>query len=178
LTTEAAAQLLGLERRQVFRLLKAYRAEGDAGLISKRRGRRSNRPEALRQVALALIRERIQRGEPLLPARYCETATAAVLTHQCNASSPSFPNWSQARSSFPSSRISANAAAQPSRGHLLTGVIAMRPSASEMSIASPAASPISANIDFGMITPDEFPSFRMAVRTVLPCRLARVITLL
>jgi predicted DNA-binding protein (UPF0251 family) len=26
LTTEAAAQLLGLEQRQVFRLLKAYRA--------------------------------------------------------------------------------------------------------------------------------------------------------
>ena len=38
LTTEAAAQLLGLERRQVFRLLKAYRSEGPAGLISKRRG--------------------------------------------------------------------------------------------------------------------------------------------
>ena len=40
LTTEAAARLLRLERRQVFRLLKAYRSEGPAGLISKRRGRR------------------------------------------------------------------------------------------------------------------------------------------
>ena len=50
LTAAAAAQLLGLERRQVFRLLKAYRAEGATGLISKRRGRPSNRrkPEALR----------------------------------------------------------------------------------------------------------------------------------
>jgi hypothetical protein len=59
LTTEAAAQLLGLERRQVFRLLKAYRTEGPTGLISKRRGRRSNRrkPEALRRAVLALIRE-------------------------------------------------------------------------------------------------------------------------
>ena len=49
LTTEAAAQLLGLERRQVFRPLKANRIEGPNGLISKRRGRRSNRrkPEAL-----------------------------------------------------------------------------------------------------------------------------------
>ena len=28
LTTAAAAQLLGLERRQVFRLLKAYRSKG------------------------------------------------------------------------------------------------------------------------------------------------------
>ncbi len=59
LTTEAAARLLRLERRQVFRLLKAYRAAGPAGLISKRRGRRSNRrkPEALRNAALAIIRE-------------------------------------------------------------------------------------------------------------------------
>jgi predicted DNA-binding protein (UPF0251 family) len=32
LTTEAAGQLLGLERRQVFRLLKAYRIEGAIGL--------------------------------------------------------------------------------------------------------------------------------------------------
>lgn len=59
LTTEAAARLLRLERRQVFRLLKAYRTEGPAGLISKRRGRRSNRrkPEALRNAALAITRE-------------------------------------------------------------------------------------------------------------------------
>src|SRR5437868_13253266 len=39
LTTAAAGQLVGLERRQVFRLLKAYRIEGPTGLISKRRGR-------------------------------------------------------------------------------------------------------------------------------------------
>ena len=59
LTTQAARQLLGLERRQVFRLLKAYRTEGAMGLISKRRGRCSNRrkPEALRQAVLAVIRE-------------------------------------------------------------------------------------------------------------------------
>ena len=59
LTTKAAAQLLGLERRQVFRLLKAYRSEGATGLISKRRGRRSNRrkPEGLRRAVLAMIRE-------------------------------------------------------------------------------------------------------------------------
>ena len=59
LTTAAAAQLLGLERRQVFRLLKAYRTEGPTGLISKRRGRLSNRrkPEALRRAVLAIIRE-------------------------------------------------------------------------------------------------------------------------
>jgi hypothetical protein len=59
LTTAVAAQLLGLERRQVFRPLKAYRIEGPTGLISKRRGRRSNRrkPEALRRAVLTIIRQ-------------------------------------------------------------------------------------------------------------------------
>src|SRR5215813_7119824 len=59
LPPEAAGQLLGLERRQVFRLLKAYRIEGATGVISKRRGRRSNRrkPEALRRAVLTIIRQ-------------------------------------------------------------------------------------------------------------------------
>ncbi len=70
LTAAAAAQLLRLERRQVFRLLRAYRAEGAAGLISKRRGRASNRakPEALRTKALAIIRERYWDFGPTLAA--------------------------------------------------------------------------------------------------------------
>jgi Winged helix-turn helix len=59
LTTEAAARLLGLERRQVFRLLQAYRTAGPAGLISKRRGRRSKRLGPI----LAMIRdEQLRRG--------------------------------------------------------------------------------------------------------------------
>ena len=70
LTPAAAAQLLGLERRQVFRLLKSYRAEGAAGLISKRRGRPSNRrqPAELRATALAIIRERYWDFGPTLAA--------------------------------------------------------------------------------------------------------------
>jgi hypothetical protein len=60
LTVSAAAQLMRLERRPVFRLLKVYRAEGAAGLVWKRRGRPSNRRKAAaqRRDALALIRER------------------------------------------------------------------------------------------------------------------------
>jgi hypothetical protein len=71
LTTEAAAQLLRFGHRQVFRLLKAYRAEGATGLISKRRRRRSNRrmPGALRQAALALLRERYRDLIRPLPAQ-------------------------------------------------------------------------------------------------------------
>src|SRR6476469_10095449 len=70
LTAPAAAQLLRLERRQVFRLLRAYRAEGAAGLISKRRGGASNRAkhEALRTKALAIIRERYWDFGPTLAA--------------------------------------------------------------------------------------------------------------
>jgi hypothetical protein len=70
LRSAAAAQLLGLERRQVFRLLKAFRAEGPAGLISQRRGRPSNRrkPEEVRSDALAIIRERYWDFGPTLAA--------------------------------------------------------------------------------------------------------------
>ncbi len=70
LTSAAAAQLLGLERRQVFRLLKAYRTEGPTGLISQRRGRPSNRrkAEAVRSTALSIIRERYWDFGPTLAA--------------------------------------------------------------------------------------------------------------
>ena len=70
LTTEAAAQLLGLQRRQVFRLLKAYRMDGPTGLISKRRGRPSNRrkPEELRTKALTIIRGQYWDFGPTLAA--------------------------------------------------------------------------------------------------------------
>jgi hypothetical protein len=70
LTVAAAAQLLSLERRQVFRLLKAYRADGPLGLISKQRGRRGNRrtAESKREAALAIIRARYSDFGPTLAA--------------------------------------------------------------------------------------------------------------
>jgi transposase len=37
-----AARILGLSVRQIKRLLKSYRLDGAQGLVSKRRGRRSN----------------------------------------------------------------------------------------------------------------------------------------
>jgi hypothetical protein len=43
LTVSAASELMGLERRQVLRLSKAYQADGATALISKKRGRASNR---------------------------------------------------------------------------------------------------------------------------------------
>ncbi len=56
---EAAARL-GLSVRQVKRLLARYREQGCSGLISRRRGKRSNNAisEAVRREALTLVRER------------------------------------------------------------------------------------------------------------------------
>jgi predicted DNA-binding protein (UPF0251 family) len=77
LTTETAARLLRLERRQVFRLLKAYRTEGATGLISKRRGRPSNRrkPEALRRAALQRSASRTGISGRPWRLRSCERST-------------------------------------------------------------------------------------------------------
>jgi hypothetical protein len=81
LTATAAAQLLGLERRQVYRLLKAYRVDGPVGLISKRRGCPSNRrkPENLRTEALAIIRERYWDFGPTLAAEKLREGHAITL---------------------------------------------------------------------------------------------------
>ncbi|WP_163362924.1 helix-turn-helix domain-containing protein, partial [Klebsiella aerogenes] len=38
-----AMELLGLQRRQIYRLLDRLRQEGAAGLVSRKRGRPSNR---------------------------------------------------------------------------------------------------------------------------------------
>jgi transposase len=43
LKEKAAAELLGMSERQVKRLLRSYRQGGASGLISKRRGRPSNK---------------------------------------------------------------------------------------------------------------------------------------
>lgn len=55
-----AAALLALSVRQVKRLVARFRQEGEAGLASRLRGRRSNRafPEETKRKALELVRER------------------------------------------------------------------------------------------------------------------------
>ena len=70
LTAMAAAELLGLEHRQVQRLAKAYQDQGATALISKKRGRPSNRqmPESLKAQTLAVIRERYADFGPTLAA--------------------------------------------------------------------------------------------------------------
>lgn len=63
-----AAELLGLTARQVRRLCAAYEAQGAAGLVSRRRGKPSNRRVCaeVQQRAVELIRERYADFGPTL----------------------------------------------------------------------------------------------------------------
>jgi hypothetical protein len=65
-----AATLMGLGGRQVFRLAKAYAERGPGALVSRKRGRPSNRcyPSALRAAAIGIIRERYSDFGPTLAA--------------------------------------------------------------------------------------------------------------
>src|SRR5262245_12415145 len=70
LPVRAAAQLLGRSERQVWRLLKEFRAAGAAGLVSKKRGRPSNRrtAAAVRAAALWIVRQNYADFGPTLAA--------------------------------------------------------------------------------------------------------------
>ena len=63
-----AAKRLQLTTRQIERLVKRYQTEGPVGLVSRRRGRPSNRelPADLHARVLALIRERYADFGPTL----------------------------------------------------------------------------------------------------------------
>src|SRR3954470_6148655 len=65
-----ACLLIGLRRRQVFRLLRGLKRDGAASLVSKRRGRLSNHrlPDEARGLALAIVRERYRDFGPTLAA--------------------------------------------------------------------------------------------------------------
>ncbi|RSX97541.1 helix-turn-helix domain-containing protein, partial [Sphingomonas koreensis] len=56
LRVDDAAAVLGLRRRQVFRLLDRLRSDGAAGLVSRKRGRPSNRrySDAMREQIIAI----------------------------------------------------------------------------------------------------------------------------
>jgi transposase len=68
LSRRQAAELLGLSERQMGRVLQRYRAEGDAGLVHRLRGRRSNRKigERLRGRVVKRLRTRYSGFGPTL----------------------------------------------------------------------------------------------------------------
>lgn len=59
LTPETAATLMGIGRRQLFRLRRSFASDGPSALISRKRGRASNRKrgETFQRTVLALVRE-------------------------------------------------------------------------------------------------------------------------
>src|SRR5438876_458746 len=65
-----ACVLIGLQRRQVFRLLRGLKQDGAASLLSKRRGQPSNHrlPAEVRTLALSIVRERYADFGPTLAA--------------------------------------------------------------------------------------------------------------
>jgi len=75
LSVTNAADLIGVGRRQVYRLLDAFRAGGPDGLISRKRGQPSNRALGMvfRETVLAIVRERYADFGPTLAAeKLCE----------------------------------------------------------------------------------------------------------
>ena len=80
-----AAQRLGISRRQLERLVLRYKAEGAAGLVSRKRGRPSNHQLAPGAAERALSdRSAIATptSAPRLPARSCASAMAWSLARR------------------------------------------------------------------------------------------------
>src|SRR6202045_3214211 len=70
LSVADATGLIGVGRRQMYRLLDAFRACGPDGLISRKRGRPSNRAlgAGFRETVLSIVRERYPDFGPTLAA--------------------------------------------------------------------------------------------------------------
>ena len=84
-----ACALLNLKRCQVFRLLAGLTHGGAASLVSRRRRRPSNNrlPEAYRDLALSLVRERYADFGPTLAAEKLAEA------HGCTISRETLRGW-------------------------------------------------------------------------------------
>ena len=92
LRVEDAAGLLGLTRRQVFRLLARLRADGPTGLAHRARGRAPNNrlPASVRESALALVRAQYADFGPTLAAE------KLAERHGIRVSSESLRQWMMA----------------------------------------------------------------------------------
>jgi transposase len=84
LTLGAVSALLGLSYRQTRRVWRRYRAEGDAGLVHRLRGRPSLRrkPARLRARVLARYRERYGDFGPTLAAEYLAREDGLSVDHE------------------------------------------------------------------------------------------------
>jgi len=84
-----ACVLIGLRRRQIFRLLRGLKQDGATSLLSKHRGKPSNHrlPAAVRALALSLVRERYADFGPTLAAE------KLAAQHGCTISRETLRGW-------------------------------------------------------------------------------------
>src|SRR4051812_33727214 len=84
ITIREAGELMGLRRRQVYRLVKAFRERGATSLVSRRRGRSSNNrlPAAVRDLAMAIVKERYADFGPTLAAEKLAEAHGCRVSHE------------------------------------------------------------------------------------------------
>ena len=84
-----ACVLIGLQRRQVFRLLRGLKQDGATSLLSKHRGKPSNHrlPAEVRTLALSIVRERYPDFGPTLAAE------KLAEHHGCSVSRETVRGW-------------------------------------------------------------------------------------
>jgi hypothetical protein len=84
-----ACVLIGLQRRQMFRLLRGLKQDGATSLLSKRRGKPSNHrlPAEVRTLALSIVRERYADFGPILAAE------KLAEHHGCSVSRETLRGW-------------------------------------------------------------------------------------
>ena len=84
-----ACVLIGLQRRQVFRLLRGLKQDGATSLLSKHRGKPSNHrlPAEVRTLALSIVRERYADFGPTLAAE------KLAEHHDCSVSRETLRGW-------------------------------------------------------------------------------------
>jgi hypothetical protein len=84
-----ACGLIGLRRRQVFRLLRGLKQDGATSLLSKRRGHPSNHrlPAELRSLAVSIVRERYADFGPTFAAE------KLAARHGCSVSRETLRQW-------------------------------------------------------------------------------------
>src|SRR5712671_4764836 len=84
-----ACVLIGLQRRQVFRLLRGLKQDGATSLLSKRRGKPSNHrlPGEVRTLALSIVRDQYADFGPTLAAE------KLAEHHGCSVSRETLRGW-------------------------------------------------------------------------------------
>lgn len=114
-----AAEMMRVSYRQAKRILKRYRHEGDAGLVHKSRGQRSNRrrPDAEQKRAVAFYDAKYADFGPLLASEHLATDHRLVVDHE------TLRRWLMAAGSWkPQHKREAHRAARerrPRRGDLV-----------------------------------------------------------